>query len=76
VIASVELITVNSAKPGILLTPDSAVKPTETSSDASLKSLLQFSEFSCLGISVKVFGNGLIGTLSSSVCSEQTMARR
>lgn len=67
-------IMVNSAgstkDPGVLLTPDTSVTPTESSTSSELKSMRLFTEFSCFGVSVKVFGKGVIGTLSPSVCSE------
>src|SRR6476620_5904040 len=59
---SFDLITVSSGKPGVLLTPASSNEPTAGKGK-------QFTEFSCLGISIKVFGTGSIGTLSTSVCS-------
>lgn len=43
-------------KPGVLLTPD-------TSTDIT-PGLKEFGNFSCFGITVKVFGKGVIGTMS------------
>lgn len=63
--AQFDAIMVAANKPGILLTPDTSVKPTESSSDSSLKSLLQFAEGACVG---RIFGKGIIGTLSIPAC--------
>jgi|SRR6476620_6928459 len=42
--------------PGVVLTPTGSTEPTAGKGK-------QFTEFSCLGISVKVAGNGIIGTI-------------
>jgi hypothetical protein len=49
--------TVSTKDPGILFTPTGITEPTPG------KKLV--SEYSCLGISIKVFGNGMIGTIHS-----------
>lgn len=47
-------------KPGILFTPDLSAEPTP--------GLKEFNQFSCFGITVKVFGKGIIGTISAPAC--------
>src|SRR6476620_8493558 len=47
-------------KAGVLFTPTTSVEPTP--------GLKQFVEISCLGISIKMFGKGMIGTISSPAC--------
>jgi len=47
-------------KAGVLFTPTTSVEPTP--------GLKQFTEFNCLGISIKLFGKGLIGTVISPDC--------
>jgi hypothetical protein len=53
-------IMVSTNNPGVLLTPDS-LSSTETLGKKFI------TEFSCLGISTKVYGNGVIGTIHSPV---------
>jgi|SRR6476620_6593473 len=48
--------TASTKDPGVLLTPTGSTEPTAGKGK-------QFTEFSCLGISVKVAGNGIIGTI-------------
>jgi len=55
--------------PGILLTPDTSIKPTASSGSSELASLFQFTEANCLVYSFKVFGKGVIGTISTPSCS-------
>jgi hypothetical protein len=58
------IMVVSSAsekKPGVLLTPTGASEPTAGEGK-------QFNEFSCLGISIKVFGKGVIGTITAPAC--------
>src|SRR6476620_1636092 len=59
--SSFDGIMVSSGKPGILLTPTGSTEPTPGQK--------LYKEFSCLGISIKIFGKGAIGTLSTSFCS-------
>jgi len=47
-------------KAGVLFTPTQSAEPTP--------GLKQFVEISCLGISIKMFGKGMIGTISSPAC--------
>ncbi|HYQ79791.1 MAG TPA: hypothetical protein VEP91_11850 [Solirubrobacterales bacterium] len=61
--ASFDLITVSNGSAGILLTP---IGPEEVTGQKV------FSEFSCSGFTVKTFGPGVIGTLSSTVCGSST----
>ena len=51
-------------KAGVLFTPTESAEPTS--------GLKQFTEFSCLGISLKLFGKGVIATVSSPACGEST----
>jgi len=51
--------TASTKDPGILFTPTGVAEPTPGKKQAT--------ECSCLGISVKVFGNGIIGTIHSPV---------
>ncbi|HYQ79792.1 MAG TPA: hypothetical protein VEP91_11855 [Solirubrobacterales bacterium] len=57
---SFDLITVSAGSAGILLTP---------SSSEEITGQKVFSEFSCSGVTIHTFGKGLIGTLSSTLCS-------
>jgi hypothetical protein len=57
---SFDAIMVSTNNPGVLLTPDSS-SITETLGKKFL------TEYSCLGISTKVYGNGVIGTIHSPV---------
>jgi hypothetical protein len=52
-------IMVSTNNPGMLLTPDSPSSSTETNGKKFI------TDFSCIGISTKVYGNGVIGTLHS-----------
>lgn len=45
---------------GVLLTPDTSAEPTP--------GLKEFNSFSCFGITIKVFGKGVIGTITSPAC--------
>ncbi len=59
VTGSYHLITVAEKKPGILMT-GSGTGVTETA----------FADFSCFGVTVQVFGNGIIGTITSPECGK------
>jgi len=54
-------IMVATNKPGLLLTGKEANSATSAKGP-------QFAEFSCFGLTVKVFGPGVIGTISSPAC--------
>jgi hypothetical protein len=58
--AKFDAITVSATKPGVLLTPDLSNEPTP--------GLKEFNNFVCLGITVRVFGKGVIGTISAPAC--------
>jgi hypothetical protein len=47
-------------KPGLLFTPDASVEPTS--------GLKEYNNAVCFGIPVKVFGKGMIGTVSAPAC--------
>lgn len=51
-------------RPGILITPNSAAK-TETTVGVARK---LFAEFVCFGVTTKVIGNGIIGTITHPAC--------
>jgi hypothetical protein len=48
--------------PGVLLTPDTSNEPTP--------GLKEFNNYSCFGITVRVFGKGVIGTISAPECGK------
>lgn len=50
--------------PGVLLTPDLSAEPTP--------GLKEFNNFVCFGITVKVFGKGVIGTVTSPTCGSSS----
>lgn len=55
-------IMIAANKPGVLLTPDTSTEITP--------GLKEISNFSCLGTSIKVFGKGVIGTISAPECGK------
>jgi hypothetical protein len=55
------LIMLGSNSPGILITP--AAGATEVTPGKAL-----FSEFSCFGVNMKIFGKGVIGTITTPAC--------
>jgi hypothetical protein len=58
-------IMVATNKPGVLLTPSGASSTEATPSDPVNKGKKLLTEFVCAGITTKVYGNGVIGTIHS-----------
>jgi hypothetical protein len=58
--AKVDGIMLGTNKPGVLVTPVQSAEPT-----SGMKTLL---EMSCIGFLQKIFGKGLIGTISAPAC--------
>jgi hypothetical protein len=56
--------TASTKDPGILLTPDNPSNSTELTPSGVSAGKKFTGEFSCLGISIKLYSNGLIGTTS------------
>jgi hypothetical protein len=64
-----DLIMFATNKPAVLLTPDSPSSSTELGGKKFL------TEFSCFGVSTKVYGNGVIGTIHSPATPCDGVAR-